>query len=158
MCCQHWPLPLAALGRRTISFIFMQFSAKVLPSNRLAHQLRGPCPLPVGNPRSTTLYIHCTQESNSNSVLSPLATNHTHILHVWKQKWMSYPSTAHPDQQYPVLSSPFISETVNLSWILSRSLCVMCFTVLYPQLQITGTLCKFRFDLSDIVMAGWKRS
>ena len=47
---------------------------------------------------------------------------------------MSYPSTAHPDQQYPVLSSPFIFEAVNLSRILSRSLCVMCFSVLYPQL------------------------
>ena len=46
-------------------------------------------------------------------------------------KWISYPSASHPDQQYPVLSDPFIYLTVNLSCVLSRCKIIMWLTVLF---------------------------
>ena len=45
--------PRSPLGPN--SFIFMQFSAKILQNNRLAHPIWSWCPL-LGNPRSATRY------------------------------------------------------------------------------------------------------
>ena len=57
-----------------ISFVFMQFSATILPNNQLGHHLWGwRTPPPMGNPASeTAVRIFCPQHNQKNSHGEPL--------------------------------------------------------------------------------------
>ena len=90
------------------SFIFMQFSAKKLQNNRLAHPLWELRP-PQENPRSATARVSSMQNPRSVTYSSPLSThiftrNTSQILFLLISKVLnSFPSQKRIHSSYPVV-------------------------------------------------------